>query len=122
MRPVMLSTATPPDRFIGAYGPRWRSGLISEHLELFKAAGGVHRPSNSDGAGWAVIGGEAFPVVCSEIIEVWTEDGRQSGRCGEYALAETGACEPHSEERAAWIAMSEAERVHWEREHDAWNR
>lgn len=115
MRP-MLTPATEPSRFVGAYGPRWRWAVISEHLPAFVAAGGVHRPSAGFSAGWAVVDGVAYPIVCSEVIEVWTEDGRQSGRCGEHALAETGACEPHSEERAAWLALSEAERVHVERQ------
>lgn len=95
MTPTYLSPATAPDRFIGAYGPDWRSGLLSEHLELFRRAGGTHRPASSDGAGWAVIDGKAVPVVCSELIRVDTEDGPVSGRCGANALDATGTCYAH---------------------------
>lgn len=90
-----LTTTTAPQDFIGLYGDRWKEGLLSEHLELFIAAGGVHRPSRSDGAGWAVIDRRAVPVVCSEIVEVWTEDGRMDGRCGANALAASGTCPAH---------------------------
>lgn len=90
-----LTTDTDPARFIGSYGQAWRSGLLSEHLDLFVRAGGTHRPSRSDGAGWAVVEGKAFPVVCSELVRVDTEDGPISGRCGANALAETGTCEGH---------------------------
>ena len=51
-------------------------------------------------AGWAMVthyDGKtvAYPVVCSEIIEVWDEDGRHSGRCGFPALDATGTCPAH---------------------------
>lgn len=82
-------------RFIGRYGQTWRDGLLSDHLDLFVRAGGTHRPSRSHGAGWAVIDGKAFPVVCSEIVRIDTEDGLVSGRCGANALAATGTCEAH---------------------------
>lgn len=100
MRPTYLTADTDPERFIGAYGPDWRAGLLSEHLDLFKLAGGAFRPSSGDGAGFALIPTEdggmiARPVVCSELIEVWTEDGRQSGRCGRPALDATGTCPAH---------------------------
>ncbi len=95
MRPTLLSPATAPDRFIGSYGQTWRPALISEHLDLFIQAGGTHRPANSTGAGWAVVDGVAYPVVCSEIVRVDTEDGPVSGRCGHNALAATGTCDYH---------------------------
>lgn len=96
MRPTYLTTDTPPDRFVGTYGPTWREGLLSEHLDLFRRAGGVHRPSNGTGAGWAVVDGRAVPVVCSELVRVDTEDGPVSGRCGNNALDATGTCESHA--------------------------
>lgn len=92
---MLLTTTTDVDRFIGSYGPRWRAGLLSEHLDLFVRAGGTHRPSRSTGAGWAVIEGKAYPVVCSELVWVDTEDGRIDGRCGELALDATGTCPAH---------------------------
>lgn len=91
-----LTTNTDPQTFIGAYGQNWREGLLSEHLDLFVRAGGVHRPSTHGlGAGWAVIDGRAIPVVCSEIVRVDTEDGPVSGRCGANAYALTGTCDFH---------------------------
>ena len=99
MRPTYLTPATDPDRFVGKYGTDWRDGVLTEHLDLFKRAGGVHRPSPSDLAGWALVPGEngtvAFPVVCSELIRVDTEDGPVSGRCGHPALDATGTCPGH---------------------------
>lgn len=91
----LLDTNTDPQVFVGAFGPRWRAGVLSEQLDLFKRAGGVHRPSRSLGAGWAVIEGKAYPVVCSELVRVDTEDGPVSGRCGENALDATGTCAYH---------------------------
>lgn len=39
--------------------------------------------------------GKAIPVVCSEIVQVDTEDGPVSGRCGVNALDVTGTCDAH---------------------------
>lgn len=102
MRPTYLTPATDLDRFVGAYGttPRW--GILSEHMETFTRAGGVHLPSPTDLAGWLLVPADAadgdtiaYPVVCSELVEVWTEDGRASGRCGHPALEATGTCPAH---------------------------
>lgn len=95
-----LTTDTRPAAFVGAYGPDWRAGVLSEHLDLFKRAGGAFLASPSDMAGWALIpaedgGTDAYPVVCSELVEVWTEDGPASGRCGSPALDATGTCPAH---------------------------
>lgn len=95
MTPTYLSPDTDPERFVGAYGQTWRPGVLSEHLALFQSAGGVHRPSQHGGAGWAVIDGRAVPVVCSELVRIDTEDGPQSGRCGANALDATGTCDAH---------------------------
>lgn len=95
MTPTFLSPATDPERFVGAFGPDWRPGVLSEQFDLFLRAGGVHRPSSHDGAGWAVIDGRAVPIVCSEVIAVYTEDGPVSGRCGANALGATGTCDGH---------------------------
>ena len=92
----MLTTATDPAEFIGRYGPDWRDGLLSEHLDLYRRAGGeFRRPSHGAGAGWAVIDGLAVPVVCSELVRIDTEDGPVSGRCGAKAYAATGTCDAH---------------------------
>ena len=91
-----LTPTTSPELFIGAYGPTWREGLLSEHLDAFVRAGGTHRPSRSRGAGWAVIDGKAIPVVCSEVVRIDTEDGPISGRCGANALASSMTCDDHN--------------------------
>ena len=106
-----LTDTTSLDEFIGAYGPRHREGLISEHTWAFEKAGGTIRYSTSGtGRQWALVpsgkGEKAYPVVCSEIIKVDTEDGPTSGRCGEPAMR-LGACERHAEEIESYMAMSE---------------
>jgi hypothetical protein len=72
---------------------------------------------------------------CPELVPVMTEDGPSDGRClapivtvtvppdpryGETE-AETVAfaCEGHSAEILGWRAMSEVERIAWERRQDA---
>lgn len=100
MRPTYLTTDTDPARFIAGYGPDWKAGLLSEHLDLFQRAGGEHRMSDTGGAGWALVeapdgGWIAYPVVCSELVQVWTEDGPTSGRCGAPAIHATGTCYAH---------------------------
>lgn len=92
----LLSETTPLEQFIGFYGNAHRSGLISEHVELFKSAGGEIRKGNAH-AGWAVIEGKAYPILCSEIVRIDTEDGPVSGRCGEFALPISGRCAYHEE-------------------------
>lgn len=116
-----LDTTTAPERFIGSYGTDWKNGLLSEHLDMFARAGGVVRGAASgSGAAWAVVDGVAYPVVCSEIISVPTEDGPVSGRCGHVAVR-LGACADHAEVIEAWQAQSEAETAAWERSREeAW--
>lgn len=114
-----LDQAAKLDQFIGLYGQAYRAGLLSEHVEMFREAGGVVRPAASgSGAHWAVVdGSNVYPVVCSELIVVDTEDGPVSGRCGYLAELE-GACERHGAILADWAAQSEAEAVAWERARD----
>lgn len=117
-----FTATTPLDAFVGGYGPAWKRGLLSEHVDLFLAAGGTLRTASSgSGRQWALVplgkGMEAVPVVCSELVEIYTEDGKASSRCGAPAHR-LGACETHAEEIEAYMAMSEAERAHWERSLD----
>lgn len=104
-----------PEQFVGFYGNDPKSGVLFDHLEGFDAAGGIVRGAASGtGRVWAVVDGRAYPVVCSEIIEVWTEDGRSDGRCGRPI--EVGPyCEAHAEIVAAWCIQSDAEVAAWER-------
>jgi hypothetical protein len=92
---MLLTTATELIRFVGFYGETSRPGIASDHLDLFVRAGGTHRRSRGLGAGWGVIDGVAYPVVCSELVWIYTEDGRIDGRCGQLALDATGTCDAH---------------------------
>jgi hypothetical protein len=56
---------------------------------------------------------------CPEIVPVMTEDGPSDGRCLADIVPGGFACPPHTEAIEAWRAMSEPERAHWERQHDA---
>ena len=113
----MTTTKTTAYRFIAHYGPDWRLGVLTEHLQLVHAAG-VHVRRSASGRRTYVVAedGCCFPVVCSELVEVLTEDGRMSGRCGVPVEGEAWACEGHQIEMENWLAMSEAERARWERE------
>ena len=97
-----LTATTDPQTMIGQYGPDFEDrGLISEHVDVFEAAGGTFRVTGS-GRTWAVLpDGRAYPVLCSDLIEVWTEDGRMTGRCGAPTVRD-GSCEGHAAERDAW--------------------
>jgi len=85
---------TKPEEFITGYGQTYRLGLISDHVEMFAAVGGEIRKGNAH-AGWAVVDRKAYPILCSEIIRINTEDGPISGRCGGFALPDTGRCSGH---------------------------
>lgn len=100
-----LDTTTAPEMFLAGYGPRWTTGLLSEHLDLFVQAGGEFRPGASR-LGWAVVDRKAYPVVCSEIVRIDTEDGPMSGRCGAPAEADHGRCDSHAALVAAYTAAS----------------
>ena len=90
----------------GEYGIAYRRGLLSEHADAFLAAGGKIEPVGDGGAGRAILSdGSTVPVVCSELIEVLTEDGRESGRCGaDAADAEPGLCESHGAQYRSYLA------------------
>lgn len=101
-----FTTTTAPAQFIGSYGQNWNAGLLSEHVASFVAAGGTVRGAASgSGAAWAVVDGVAYPVVCSEIVEVHTEDGPMSGRCGARATVD-GLCAHHEAIVATWDAAA----------------
>lgn len=111
-------TTSNAERFIGGYGPDFQPGVLSEHAADFVVAGGGFRVAAS-GRVWAVIpGGRAVPVVCSEIIQVETEDGPISGRCGTPATGDFGACPFHAAQIEGWRNQTEAETLAWERERE----
>lgn len=118
-----------PDDFYGDdepteddFPPReHRQGVVSDHVRAASELPGV-RIVRGEFAEYVIddaAGGIAWPVLCSELIEVYTEDGVSDGRCGQVATdIDEGSCKGHGEERRGWRAMSEAERAHWERQHD----
>lgn len=87
------------DSLIGGYGPRWEQGILTEHLYLAESLG-LTLVTETDGT--ATI--EGTPVVCSEVIGIYTEDGTITGRCGEPAILNACGdwiwCEGH--DRADW--------------------
>lgn len=86
-------------------------GVLSEHLPLVERdrLGWVHRTASRE---WAVDAatGKAFPVLCSELIAVYTEDGMGDGRCGLRAT-DLGCCDNHAAVVRQWAAEREAERA-----------
>jgi len=112
----MARTLTLED-LVSGYGQDWTSGIISEHLYRVEALGGRIHVAGT-GRMWVAPakGGVAIPVLCSEIVAVYTEDGEISGRCGLPALVEDGACDAHQAILEDWRAQSEPEAIAWERE------
>lgn len=85
---------------MGNYGQEWAEGILTENLDRALKAG-FATMINADGTlhVYDDESGEAVLLVCSELVEVWTEDGRIIGRCGQPAIANaTGDwiwCEGH---------------------------
>jgi hypothetical protein len=107
------------DKFTGVYGADWNLGVLGEHMDLAVQAG-VIATTDRDGQQYAVAPDtvEWFaPVVCGDIIWVYTEDGQMDGRCG-LPVVDGFSCEGHAAEREGWYAASEAERIAWERARD----
>lgn len=104
-------------RATGAYGPNNRVGVLSEHLDLALRTGLVAR--RLPGSTWVYDpdqpGERAVPVVCSELVPIWTEDGRVTGRCGELAGPSTGMCHTHADIVEGWRNQSEEDLIEWER-------
>jgi hypothetical protein len=108
-----------PEQMIGFYGQDWKRGLLVDHVEAFKVAGGeIREAASGSGRAWAIVPGlPAAPVVCGDIIRVDTEDGPVSGNCGAPAGAQ-GACDFHEAQHAEWAAQTDAEALAWERQRD----
>jgi hypothetical protein len=114
-----MNTNTNPatiDDFSGCYGQDWATGILVDVLDRALAAGLVARTMPASGRVYltGARGGRCLPVVCGDIIEIWTEDGRMDGRCGLPIVADRGACAAHADERDAWLGMSEIDRRAWE--------
>lgn len=99
--------------WVGYYGPYSdQEGILSEHLgkanlPVRKLAGGKQV---------TIIEGQAVKVLCSEVIEISTEDGPASGRCGLWVEGDNFACVGHQAQIDAWHAESPL--VQWEREQE----
>lgn len=92
------STLTALDNFTGCYGQDWARGVLVDHVGDATQAGCLYHVSPR---GWAFLtgpkGGAAEPVLCAEVIEIATEDGPMTGRCGRPVKADELGCPGHHE-------------------------
>ena len=105
---------------IGTYGPDFdRQGVATDHVHDALDAGYVVRVAATGRTYLApATGGTAVPVVCGELIQVFTEDGPMSGRCGLPVLNDDCACPGHAAQIAAWRSQSSYDEALWERRLD----
>lgn len=111
-------TLSPLAQLTSGYGQNWRPGILTEHLMQVEASGLAVRVAAS-GANWVHdprTTEPAVPLVCSELVKVWTEDGPISGRCGAQVYGDAGACVGHTYAIESWAAQTEAETIAWERQ------
>lgn len=95
------------DELVGQYGPGWSEGVITEHLHLADPAH-VRTLANGDRVVLVSDRGtlrRAVPVVCSEVIEVPTEDDPVSGRCGLRVRGDDFACPDHMDVIASYAEV-----------------
>lgn len=95
---------TSQEDLVGTYGPTWRQGVLSEHLRLWQGevkhlAGGSKFVVADDG--------RAYPVVCSELVEILTEDGQITGRCGALVVNDSPFCSRHEVTEADFDSYAE---------------
>lgn len=89
----------------GAYGQDWSQGVLAEHVGL---VGNALRRVSASGRLYvyefsAGRMASAVPVLCGELVEIWTEDGRIDGRCGGSVYGMDGfACPGHSAQIEEW--------------------
>ena len=105
----------------GEYSAGNPIGILSEHVYYAERLGGSVASDVRDRLEYVHADGERWPVVCSEIIPIWTEDGRSDGRCGKLAAdTEFGACFGHAADIRHWRSQTEAETIAWERAREVW--
>jgi hypothetical protein len=106
-------TTTPTHQPItGVYGPDHTYGVLSEHLHRVPP-----EKVRTLASGTLVVqaGRECFPVLCSEVVPIATEDGIVSGRCGGRVKGIDGfACEGHTRQIEGWREQSELDAIEWE--------
>ncbi len=87
-----------PYRYLGTYGPKYREGVLSDHLCWAQQAGATTRLTASGRHRVVFPDGSTAQVLCSEIVRIPTEDGPIDGRCGSPVAAGEGhyCCDAHS--------------------------
>jgi hypothetical protein len=86
------------DSYVGAYGPDWITGVVTDHVGSALEAGALlHKAASGKTYLTGPKGGVAIPVLCGELVPVATEDGVIDGRCGLPVLNDDLACPGHHE-------------------------
>lgn len=99
----------------GVYGPDYRHGVLTDHLGRLVEAG-VDLHVTASGRRVAIFeDGSSLPILCSEIVPLYTEDGVVDGRCGRYVRNDDDACPGHQFGIDRWRNASEIERAAIER-------
>lgn len=91
-----LTPGAPLNDLTGCYGPTWRQGVLSDHLGY--VGDDVRIVTSPSGARTYAVDrhGDTYPVLCSEIVAIRTEDGVIDGRCGDYVVDGGPRCEGHT--------------------------
>ena len=113
---TLTATADPAD-LAGRYGDPPQTGVLVDHLRLFTGRQSVDADGNRvllSPYGPA----DNHPVLCAEVIEIATEDGPATGRCGLNVADGDWACRGHQAAIDDYRRQSEAERAYWERRDD----
>lgn len=114
-----MTTRTDINDIAGLYGRAWKLGILLEHIGHLIGTGTLFLRYDAEGFASIRQGDTVIPVACGDIIEIPTEDGPITGRCGlpvhRDVVKTYGSCEGHAGERQAWEAMTEREKAHWER-------
>jgi hypothetical protein len=113
----VLTHTTDPYDVMGVYGRpgTMRQGVLVDHLHLVDES----KVRTLTSTTWVVTDdGKGWPVLCGYLIPIVTEDGPSDGRCGVPIDKDSGFCTNHAAERDEWLAMSELEKAHWEREQE----
>jgi hypothetical protein len=88
-------------------------GLLVDQVAAFEAAGG-RIVDGSAGRSYALIGIQAYPVLCGDLVPWQTEDGPSDTRCGQR-VTRHGQCEWHAAQMDWWRSLTEAEKAAQER-------